>query len=369
LGRDGNYNGKIDILLDNQTYEPVDTTNINTLSYIFDYSACVNSIEFNIDYSKIIYTNYAFRYMNRYSSWKTAPDLNKFIKSIDWENMEQVKYMFQNTYLAPFDENIEIHLTSKCNLCEYLFEGFKNENIHNIHIILDNVNCSAKHLLGYLNCGDPGTITEWNNGENDIYVDKKGTHSSDGEYFFADNHYTKKIKSDSPLEFSYINYAFQNCYILEEIPVINKYDYGSYQDAMEYAFQNCYALKEIIINETNKSNIKTYKRYVFQNCNTLKTIHGDIYLAYMSTYDNMFSGCTSLETIDTTTSFGGLNTDSSMTLDLSASAVFNISDFLTKLASNNSGKTRILKLNSTVYDSLDENTLNLAAEKNYTLSS
>jgi hypothetical protein len=83
----------------------------------------------------------------------------------------------------------------------------------------------------------------------------------------------------------------------------------------------------------------------------------------------MFSKCTSLETIDTTGSFGGLNSTASMTLDISESPAFNASDFLTKLASNDSGYTRILKLNSTVYDNLDDETFELAAEKNYTLSS
>ena len=102
----------------------------------------------------------------------------------------------------------------------------------------------------------------------------------------------------------------------------------------------------------------------------LKHIRGNLDLSIIGNTNNMFSSCTALETIETTGSFGGLNTGTaSLTLDLSASAVFNASAYINSLASNGSGKTRIIKLNATVYNALTDDIKTLATTKNYTLAS
>jgi hypothetical protein len=106
---------------------------------------------------------------------------------------------------------------------------------------------------------------------------------------------------------------------------------------------------------------------MFYRCGELENIKGNLDLSG-AINTNLFSNCTNLKTIETS---GGLYTKittSSVTLDLSASSVFDIEHFLNQLASNDTGLTRIIKLSATVYNGLTDEVKELATSKNYTLS-
>lgn len=142
-----------------------------------------------------------------------------------------------------------------------------------------------------------------------------------------------------------------------------------------YAFRGCYALEDINIyielkkEDENNTFYPQNCSYMFYNCSSLKNIRGNLDLSLVNNVSNMFYNCSALETIETSGSICGSVAKSSLTLDLGASEVFDIVGFINQLASNNSGYTRTIKLNATVYSALSEETIALAATKNYTLAS
>ena len=71
-------------------------------------------------------------------------------------------------------------------------------------------------------------------------------------------------------------------------------------------------------------------------------------------------------------SFGGLSTTSSLTINLSSNNNLTLEAFLETMqtiSANTNGKTRIIKLPSSLYNSLTDEILDLADVKGYTLSS
>lgn len=107
-------------------------------------------------------------------------------------------------------------------------------------------------------------------------------------------------------------------------------------------------------------------RYAFNGCSNLVTILGTLKLNKCTTYTNMFAGCTSLVDCPVV-NFGFGATTNSITLDLSASAVLDAATMITNMETNNSGKTRILKLHADVLAGLSSDITALAASKNITL--
>lgn len=104
----------------------------------------------------------------------------------------------------------------------------------------------------------------------------------------------------------------------------------------------------------------------FYNCSSLVTILGTLKLNKCNTYSSAFQGCTSLVDCPIT-NFGFDTVTSTLTLDLSASAVLNAHTLIQNMETNNSGKTRILKLHPTVLAGLSSADTALAASKNITL--
>jgi hypothetical protein len=166
-----------------------------------------------------------------------------------------------------------------------------------------------------------------------------------------------------------VDHMFYNCTNLVIMPAISFYVYNmSNADASEYMFYGCSSLEEIEIYINYNTVHNLYAQYMFYGCSKLKKIKGNLDLSYLNTITNIFGNCSSLESIETTGSFCGNNTKA-MTLDLSASAVFDIEGYLNQLATNGSGYTQTIKLNSTVYNNLTDNAKSLASTKKYTLAS
>ena len=167
-----------------------------------------------------------------------------------------------------------------------------------------------------------------------------------------------------------IKQLFKECYLLATIPSIKFLHYSSANYDIEGVFSHCRSLTTIdieIIYEGSYNNLAA--RYMFEGCEVLAHITGELDLSKITECRNMFDACYLLEDIETTGSFGGDSSSGSLTLDLSASPVFDIADYITRLAANNSGNTRIIKLNSTVYSNMTQATIDLATTKNYTLQS
>lgn len=142
----------------------------------------------------------------------------------------------------------------------------------------------------------------------------------------------------------------------------------SYKDTLEYVFKNCSSIENINISIIYDDDTAIYIKEAFYNCTKLKTITGNLDFSNVQNISNVFYGCTSLERIETNGQIAK-NLTSNQTLDLSASAVFDIASFINSLAANTSGYTRTIKLNSTVYSGITEETQALATQKSYTLVS
>lgn len=168
---------------------------------------------------------------------------------------------------------------------------------------------------------------------------------------------------------SNMEYIFYDCVKLTAAPSIQFNVIQSGKRSLDSAYRNCSLLTTIDISIVYNNSYAVTLNNAFYGCTALQHITGNLDMSYIVTPVNVFYGCTSLIDIETTGSFGGLNTEDTLTLDLSASAVFNISKLITDLAANESGKTRNIKLNATVYAGLTTETRELATTKNYTLIS
>lgn len=107
-------------------------------------------------------------------------------------------------------------------------------------------------------------------------------------------------------------------------------------------------------------------QYMFYGCTNLQHIRGTLKLNKCSSYTNTFSNCNSLINCPIT-NFGFDTTTTTITLDLSASNVLDAASMITNMDTNESGKTRILKLHADVLAGLSDEIKALAASKNITL--
>ena len=107
-------------------------------------------------------------------------------------------------------------------------------------------------------------------------------------------------------------------------------------------------------------------QYMFYGCTNLQYIRGTLKLNKCTGYGNTFSNCNSLINCPIT-NFGFDTTTTTITLDLSASNVLDAASMITNMDTNESGKTRILKLHADVLVGLSDEIKTLAASKNITL--
>lgn len=107
-------------------------------------------------------------------------------------------------------------------------------------------------------------------------------------------------------------------------------------------------------------------QYMFYGCTNLQYIRGTLKLNKCTGYGSTFSNCSSLINCPIT-NFGFDATTTTLTLDLSASNVLDAASMITNMDTNESGKTRILKLHADVLAGLSDEIKALAASKNITL--
>lgn len=136
-------------------------------------------------------------------------------------------------------------------------------------------------------------------------------------------------------------------------------------NGFRYVFYNNTTISSLDLRNWNFENI-TDARYSFNGCSNLVTIQGTLRLNKCTTYTNMFTGCSKLVDCPIT-NFGFGVTTNTITLDLSASKVLDAHTIIQNCETNNSGKTRILKLHATVLAGLSSADTALAASKNITL--
>lgn len=139
----------------------------------------------------------------------------------------------------------------------------------------------------------------------------------------------------------------------------------SASNGFRYVFYNNTTISSLDLRNWNFENI-TDVRYSFSSCSNLVTIQGTLRLNKCTSFTNMFTGCSKLVDCPIT-NFGFGATTNSITLDLSASAVLDAHTMIQNFETNNSGKTRILKLHATVLAGLSSADTALAASKNITL--
>ena len=136
-------------------------------------------------------------------------------------------------------------------------------------------------------------------------------------------------------------------------------------NGFRYVFYNNTTISSLDLRNWNFENI-TDARYSFNGCSNLVTIQGTLRLNKCTTYTNMFAGCTKLVDCPIT-NFGFGQSNNTITLDLSASAVLDAHTIIQNCETNNSGKTRILKLHADVLAGLSSADTALAASKNIIL--
>jgi len=145
------------------------------------------------------------------------------------------------------------------------------------------------------------------------------------------------------------------------VDLTNLSDYYGFR----HVFYNNTTISSLDLRNWNFENI-TDVRNAFYGCSNLVTIQGTLRLDKCTTYLYTFALCSSLITCGIT-NFGFGTTTTTITLDLSASAVLDAHTMIQNFETNNSGKTRILKLHADVLAGLSSEDTALAASKNITL--
>lgn len=301
-------------------------TYINVLSGIIGLN--------NLDISRVTSLYRTFRYFNN--------NVGVTIETIDlslWDysNVTNFCDMFNNAKvkIVEMNENININDVNLTGA----FYGSTVTNINNLNIVESTYSTKTNRPLEntFNNCSNLLQITSKN---------KWIIHSG-------------------------LYYTFAGSSKLVAIPEIEFHAHNiNYKGTLEYTFKNCSSIENInisIIYDDNDGKY-LYMTECFNNCTKLKTITGNLDLSNIYTLQNGFSGCTSLERIETNGQIAK-NQPNDFTIDISASAVFDIASFINSLAANTSGYTRTIKLNSTVYSGITEETQALATQKSYTLVS
>lgn len=140
-------------------------------------------------------------------------------------------------------------------------------------------------------------------------------------------------------------------------------------NGLRYVFYNNTSVTNLDLRTWDFTNVEvTNVQNMFNGCSNLVTIQGTLRWNKIGTPSNTFAGCTSLVNLPVT-NFGFGATTNSITLDLSSCSSLDADTMIQNMETNGSGKTRIIKLHSTVYANLAQATISAAASKNITLQS
>lgn len=137
---------------------------------------------------------------------------------------------------------------------------------------------------------------------------------------------------------------------------------------MRYMFNNNTVVTDLDLTGWTIPDIAVACTSMFNGCSSLQYIRGSLSFAKSTNFTSMFANCSSLIQVGIK-NFGFSATSNTLTLDLSASAVLDAATLVSGMDTNSSGKTRIIKLNATVYNNLSQATIDAAAAKNITLQS
>lgn len=319
-----------------------DGTGITTLSYLFNSAKGIKSISINAVLNNVIYLNNTFQDMNSSLRSGMLQVLDMSNWNIDWTKVEQLKSMCQGSkYLT------EIKLASEAPV------------LTDVNPYMAFNGCSYLKKIG-IGFKDTSSKSDYM-----IYSDLFNGCTSLQEVYSTEDWILR-----AP-----IYRLFYKCSALKTLPAIHLDNWSLSSNSTysyQQAFYGCSELEEITL---YLDQIPPSNGYLinmtgfFYNCSKLKAIKGAFDLNnihYNST--NVFYGCTALETIETSSRICG-NTSNNFILDLSASPVFKIADYITSLGENTSGKIRTIKLHADVYNALTDDTVALATTKNYTLAS
>ena len=323
----------------NKWYGTINLTKLSSsplknLQETFTYMNVLNEIIGlnNLDVSQVTTLYRTFKYFNN-NVGVTIETID--LSSWNYSNVTNFNEMFNYAKVKTVEMNENINITD-ANLAG-IFARSLIENINNLNIVESNYSTKTNRPLeGTFNtCSNLLQITSKNK-----WIIHSGLYKT-----------------------------FENSQKLVAIPEIEFHVHKvSYKDTLEYVFKNCSSIENINISIIYDDDTAIYIKEAFYNCTKLKTITGNLDLSNVQSISNVFYGCTSLERIETNGQIAKSLT-SNQTLDLSASAVFDIASFISSLAANTSGYTRTIKLNSTVYSGITEETQALATQKSYTLVS
>ena len=350
LGNGGN-NGILNLKLKKKNTDTV----ISNFAYLLRNVSYLKSIDFGDIFDNIADNTDFGQAFNKLNCSELTLDLSM----IDFSKINSTYYALAELKVK------ELILPSVVNL-KYAMYTFYNTKYNFGDITFNLNNCKANSMF---QSNDKLTSIKLNIYDENTY---SGDIPTKTNLFRGCTALTQVLTDNESLDFMYkTDYAFDGCKSLVTIPKIKQHIRNNNANSIQYMFQNCSLIEEIDI-EIIYDNITSYKNLyaesTFNGCTNLKYIKGNFDLSGVYNINNIFYNCTNLISIETTGSFGGLNTStSSMTLDISASSVFDATSFINSLSSNDSGKTRIIKLHANVLAGLSDETKELATSKHYTL--
>jgi len=319
-----------------------DGTGITTLSNLFQNARNIKSIDIDADLSNVQHLNYTSQYFNNTnkSGMLTVLDLSNL--NIDWTKILNMQFMFNtSSYLTEIILASEVPVLTDVN--PYVaFNG-----------------CTSLKRVGI--CFKD--------------TSSKNTYQLYSDLFNGCTSLQEVYSTEDWILRAPIYRLFYKCSALKTLPAIHLDNWSLSSNSTysyQQAFYGCSELEEITLylDQIPPSNGYLINLTgLFYNCSKLKAVKGAFDLNnihYNST--NVFYGCTALETIETSKRICN-NTSYDFTLDLSASPVFKIADYITSLGENTSEKTRTIKLHADVYNALTDEIVALATTKNYTLAS
>lgn len=262
----------------------------------------------------------------------------------------------------------------KCELLNWMTSCFEGSGLTAINLGNTTLkNCNKESTFDYCT-----KLLTMHINIKDEAIDNFGANERNNtcyEMFYNCNNLTQ-VTSDEPLDIIGVPYRmFSSCSKLRSVPVINIHmAQYSWSELTNFdcggMFYSCRLIENIELNFIEPEiaitrGVTLYES--FRGCTNLKVLTGTNLFAYVKNLNSTFTGCINLQRLEITGEICKFSSVATITLDLSVSPVFDATDFINRLSPNTSTKTRIIKLNATVLNSLTDETKALAEKKLYTL--